>query len=147
MSEPTITERLLRVLLRTPGMTTPQLVDALDGAVTTSHANRFCRQLERRGWAQRIAGTHSRNTRWTASDRLRTHGVAAALMPNVRDRVRDLVDDGVREIPELVRLTGSSHATVCSLVKRMEAHGVLRRVRVGVRTYVEPWPDDLEHAA
>lgn len=141
----TKTARLLQILARVQAITTPALAAQLGEGLTPSHANTLCRHLERRGWLVRLPASTVRRSVWGPSAKLLAEGVEAALMRNVRDQVRDLVEDGVQTFPELARRTGSSHSTIYSIVKRLERHGVLRRVyHPNRRTTVEPWPDELD---
>lgn len=135
------TRSILEHLLKMGRATNPQLA-AVVGQISAGHANTLCRHLARRGWVELHADSRPRLRVWTPTAKLRTEGIDAALMRNVRDRVWELIESGVREIPALATAAQTTHPTVCSIVKRLEEAGSVRRIKTGARTYVVPVDDE-----
>jgi len=138
------TAKILRTVLRSPGLLSRQIAASLDDALTPAAISSMCRDLLRRGWLVRAPGTTQRRTQWMPSERLRTLGVEAAIRPQVQPAVLTLVEQGQREIPAIARTLQLTHPCVYSAVLQLEAKGQVRRVREGLRTYVEPVSGPVE---
>ena len=128
-----ITARVLRMVRRTPGMTSEGIALKLDVDVKT--VSRICQRLQARGALVNRAWNKQMRGLWFPTDALKQHGPAAFAQPNVKGHVLAMVRDGVSDLYVIAARIGCTPAVVSAAVYRLTAEGRVKR-----DTTRKPWP-------